>query len=49
LIEQVDRAIAEMLEEGELPALARTGGVTYLPPRPPNVSPEVTLTDLRQN
>jgi ABC-type amino acid transport substrate-binding protein len=49
LIEQVDRAIAEMLEEGELPALARTAGVTYLPPHQPNVSPEVTLTDLRRN
>jgi ABC-type amino acid transport substrate-binding protein len=49
LIEQVDRAIKEMLEEDELPALARTAGVTYLPPRQPNVSPEVTLTDLRRN
>jgi hypothetical protein len=49
LIEQVDRAIAEMLEEGDLPALARTAGVTYLPPRQPNVSPEVTIIDLRRN
>ena len=49
LIEQVDRAIADMLEEGELPALARTAGVTYLPPRRPNVSPDVTLTDLSRN
>jgi ABC-type amino acid transport substrate-binding protein len=49
LIEQVDRAIADMLENGQLPALARTAGVTYLPPRQPNVSPEVTVTDLRRN
>jgi ABC-type amino acid transport substrate-binding protein len=49
LIEQVDRAIADMLESSELPALARTAGVTYLPPHQPNVSPEVTLTDLRGN
>ena len=49
LIEQVDRVITDMLEEGELPVLARTAGVTYLPPRQPNVSPEVTLTDLRRN
>jgi hypothetical protein len=49
LIDQVDQAIDEMLEQGELPALARTAGVTYLPPRQPNVSPEVTLTDLRRN
>ena len=49
LIQQVDRAIADMLEEGELPGLARTAGVTYLPPRQPNVSPEVTIIDLRRN
>jgi ABC-type amino acid transport substrate-binding protein len=49
LIEQVDRAIADMLEGGELSALARTAGVTYLSPRQPNVSPEVALTDLRRN
>ena len=49
LIEQVDRVITDMLEEGELPVLARTAGVTYLPPRQPNVSPEVTLSDLRRN
>jgi ABC-type amino acid transport substrate-binding protein len=49
LIDQVDQAIGEMLESGELPALARTAGVTYQPPRQPNVSPEVTLTDLRRN
>jgi ABC-type amino acid transport substrate-binding protein len=49
LIEQVDRAIADMFEDNELPALARTAGVTYLPPRQPNVSPEVTITDLRRN
>ena len=49
LIEQVDQAIADMLEDGELRGLARTAGVTYLPPRQPNVSPDVTLADLRRN
>jgi ABC-type amino acid transport substrate-binding protein len=49
LIEQADRAIADMLENNELPALARTAGVTYLPPRQPNVSPDGTLADLRRN
>jgi len=49
LIEQVDRVITAMLEEGELPSLAGTAGVTYLPPRQPNVSPEVTLTDLHRD
>ena len=49
LMKQVDRAIADMLENGELRALARTAGVTYLPPRQPNVSRDVAITDLRRN
>jgi ABC-type amino acid transport substrate-binding protein len=49
LIEQADHAIADMLGNGQLPALARTAGVTYLPPRQPNVSPDVTLAGLRRN
>ena len=49
LIEQVDRAITDMLDEGDLLALAQTAGVTYLPPHPPNVSREVTVTDLQRN
>jgi ABC-type amino acid transport substrate-binding protein len=49
LIEQADRAIAGMSKKGELSALARDAGVTYLPPRQPDVTPEVTLSDLRQN
>jgi hypothetical protein len=49
LMDQVDQAIGDMLEGDELPALARTAGVTYLPPRPPNVSSDVKLTDLSRN
>ncbi len=49
LIEQINRAVADMLEEGELPALARTAGVTYLLPHQPNVSPDVTLSELQQD
>jgi hypothetical protein len=49
LMKQIDRAIADMLENKEFPALARAAGVTYLPPRQPNVSRDVTITDLRQN
>jgi ABC-type amino acid transport substrate-binding protein len=49
LMDQVDQAIGEMLEGGELPALARAAGVTYLPPRPPNVSSDVKLSDLSRN
>ena len=48
-MKQIDRAITDMLENNELPALARAAGVTYLPPRQPNVSRDVTITDLRRN
>jgi ABC-type amino acid transport substrate-binding protein len=49
LIEKIDRAIAEMLESGEVAALAREAGVTYLPPHQPNVSRDITIADLRRN
>jgi ABC-type amino acid transport substrate-binding protein len=49
LIEKVDRSIALMLDSGEVGALARVAGVTYLPPRQPNVSADLKLTDLRRN
>lgn len=49
LMEQINGAVADMLEEGELPALARTAGVTYLLPHQPNVSPDVTLSELRRD
>jgi ABC-type amino acid transport substrate-binding protein len=45
----VDRAIAGMLEAGEPAALAKAAGVTYLPPREPNVSHDVTMSELRRN
>ena len=49
LLDSVDRSIAEMLDSGEIKALARAAGVTYRPPRQPNVSPDLKLTDLRRN
>jgi ABC-type amino acid transport substrate-binding protein len=49
LLETVDRSIALMLDSGELGALARVAGVTYLPPRQPNVSADLKVTDLRRN
>jgi ABC-type amino acid transport substrate-binding protein len=49
LIAEVDQAISAMLEEGELAGLARNAGVTYLPPRQPNVSPDITIADLRRD
>jgi len=45
----VNRAIAEILDSGEIRALARAAGVTLRPPRQPNVSPDLKLTDLRRN
>jgi ABC-type amino acid transport substrate-binding protein len=49
LLEKVNRPIAEMLDSGEIRALARAAGVTYLPPRQPNVSADLKLSDLRRN
>jgi ABC-type amino acid transport substrate-binding protein len=49
LIEKVNRSIAEMLDSGEITALARAAGVTYRPPRQPNVSADLKLSDLRRN
>jgi hypothetical protein len=49
LLDEVDKAIADLLAAGELPAVAQKAGVTYLPPRQPNVSPDVELSDLRRD
>jgi hypothetical protein len=49
LIEKVNQSIAEMLDSGELSVLARRAGVTYRPPRQPNVSADLKLTDLPLN
>jgi ABC-type amino acid transport substrate-binding protein len=45
LLAEVDQAIAELLQSGELAALARAAGVTYLPPREPNIAADPTLAD----
>jgi ABC-type amino acid transport substrate-binding protein len=47
LIEQVNQAIEAMLDAGELPALARANGLTYLPPRQPAIREKLSLDDLR--
>jgi ABC-type amino acid transport substrate-binding protein len=49
LIDRVDGSISYMLDNGELAVLARDAGVTYLPPRQPNLSRDVTIDDLRGN
>jgi ABC-type amino acid transport substrate-binding protein len=46
LIQQVDAAIGNMLQKGEFRALAEAAGMTYLPPRQPEILESVTLVDL---
>jgi ABC-type amino acid transport substrate-binding protein len=49
LLDRASQAISKMLDEGALAALAREAGITYLPPRQPNVSSDLTMADLRRN
>jgi len=49
LIDKVDGSISSMLESGEIATLARDAGVTYLSPRQPNISRDITIADLRGN
>jgi ABC-type amino acid transport substrate-binding protein len=43
LIEPIDAVLAEWLAQGRLVEIARANGLTYLPPRAPDVSPGVAL------
>jgi ABC-type amino acid transport substrate-binding protein len=43
LIERVDAILADLLTDGSLVAIAQTSGLTYFPPRTPDVSPGVSL------
>jgi ABC-type amino acid transport substrate-binding protein len=49
LLERVNQAIGEMLAQGELPALAEGTGMTYVPPRQPDVLEHVTLRELTED
>lgn len=46
LMAEVDAAIGDMLARDELPALARAVGLTFLPPREPNISATITRARL---
>ena len=46
LLTEVNAAISDMLSKQELPALAKAAGVTYLPPREPNVAAAITQAEL---
>jgi ABC-type amino acid transport substrate-binding protein len=48
LIEQVDAAIGDLLAGGALPALAHDAGMTYVPPRLPDVQESLSLSALRE-
>lgn len=49
LIAEVDRVIVEMAEKHELEPLAKAAGMTYLPPRQPEILEHLTLRDLRED
>jgi hypothetical protein len=46
LILEADRALGEMLDKGELPPLAAAAGMTFLPPRSPEVRGAISLGEL---
>lgn len=46
LIEQVNAAIADLLAKGDVAALAKAAGVTYVPPSGPDVLEHLTMRDL---
>ena len=47
LMAEVNAAIGDMLDKHEFPPLAVAAGVTYLPPREPNVLNSISLEELR--
>jgi ABC-type amino acid transport substrate-binding protein len=47
LIAEVNVAIGEMLAKNELPALAQAAGLTYVPPRQPDVLATISRAELR--
>ena len=48
LIEEVDKAIADLEQKGELPALAAAAGLTYVPPREPKIAENISMSDLAE-
>jgi hypothetical protein len=48
LIDQVSTAVDDLLARGELPALAQAAGMTYVPPRQPEVRESLSLADLHE-
>ncbi len=48
LLGQVNAALGDMLAKDELPALARAAGMTYVPPRKPEVIESLSLANLHE-
>lgn len=48
LIEDVDKAIADLAQKGELPAMAAASKLTYVPPREPQVADNISMSDLAE-
>jgi ABC-type amino acid transport substrate-binding protein len=48
LIEEADKAVADLEKKGELPALAAASGLTYVPPREPKVADNISMLDLAE-
>lgn len=48
LIEAVDKAIADLDQQGELPKLATAAGLTYVPPREPRIADNIAMSDLAE-
>ena len=46
LIEHADAILADLIADGSLIAVAQANGLTYLPPRTPNVAPGLVLSAL---
>jgi hypothetical protein len=48
LIDDVNRALGELLAKDEIASLARANHLTYLPPTSPEILEHLSLSDLRR-
>jgi hypothetical protein len=48
LIEEADKAIADLEKKGELPALAAESGLTYVAPQEPKIADNISMANLAE-
>jgi ABC-type amino acid transport substrate-binding protein len=48
LVAAADKAVADLLQTGELPALAASVGLTYVPPSGPPVADNISMSDITE-